>query len=243
MKMKKILVLLLIASGFGYPTSSYSQEIVASMDFQTGFPTGNFRDTMKRTGVGVGVMGGYRFKDSPLLLGLDLGFMNFGTDRRVEPLSSTIPDIKVQVENSYNLMHGNIVARVTVPNPDARIRPYAEGLFGFNHLFTETLLRERGTIGSDGEILRDTNFRDTALNYGLGAGVHVYLFKPRGRNSSEEIPIRSVYLNIMGRYLNGGRAEYLKKGSIHRENGEVYYDVQRSQTNLTYLKLGLAFVI
>ncbi len=217
----------------------YGQEIQAGVDFQVGLPQGEFKDQMDRGGIGVGFMGGYRFKGSPLMLGLDIGFMNFGSEKRTEPLSSTIPDLRVEVVNEYNLFHGDILLRFIPPNPETVIRPFVDGLFGLNYFFTQTTLRERG---SDEAVLRDTNFEDTSLSYGFGGGMQVRLYR-RGerKQEEEEISVRTVYLNLMGRYMYGREAEYLQEGSIRRENGEVFFDVNRSNTNLFYIKLGVVF--
>lgn len=238
MKLNHIITLLLVIYMSG-PAPMYGQEIQGGIDFQVGLPHGNFKNQMDRGGIGIGIMGGYRFKDTPVMLGLDFGFMNFGSDVREEPLSSTIPDLRVEVENSYNFIHGDLLLRFIVPNPDARIRPYVDGLFGFNHLFTETVIRERRSVGSENDLLRDTNFRDTAMNYGIGAGTQVLLFRPRIKDIADGVSVRAVYLNLIGRHINGGRAEYLKQGSIRREEGEVFFDVSQSRTTMSYIKLGL----
>jgi len=58
------------------------------------------------------------------------------------------------------------------------------------------------------------------------------------KENSEDLPIQAVYL-VIGRYLTGGNAEYLNEGSIRREDREVFFDVSRSRTNMSYSKLGL----
>lgn len=216
-----------------------SQELQFGLDFQIGAPQGDFNTQLdNRLGFGIGGMFGYRFENTPFMLGLDFGFMNFGTETREEPLSSTIPDLRVEVENSYNLFHGDILLRVL--SPERAARPYIEGLFGFNHFFTQTVLRERGGFGSEPEKLRDTNFRDTALSYGFGAGLQFRVYSDDGsRSESEFSGPYSVYLHLASRYMFGREAEYLKEGSIIREGGNVTYDVIRSTTDLLHFKIGI----
>jgi hypothetical protein len=43
------------------------------------------------------------------------------------------------------------------------------------------------------------------------------------------------------RYLKGGRAEYLKEGSIRIEGDQVLYDVSRSTTDLVTGYIGVSF--
>jgi len=42
------------------------------------------------------------------------------------------------------------------------------------------------------------------------------------------------------RYIIGGEAEYLKKGSIRRENSKVSYDIIKSKTDLLTAQIGVA---
>jgi len=42
-------------------------------------------------------------------------------------------------------------------------------------------------------------------------------------------------------YLVGSEAEYLKEGSIRRVSGRVVYDINKSQTNLWSIQIGIDF--
>lgn len=235
--MKRYLVLIPILF-LGFSLNSYSQELQGQLDFGVGIPQGDFRQQSDHIGGGLNFMGGYRFPNSPVMIGLEFGFMNFGTDTREEALSSTIPDLRVEVENSYNLVHGDILLRLIAP--PAQIRPYVDGLFGFNYFFTETVIRDRDDF-FDEEKLSDTNFEDTALSYGFGAGLQIRVWQNREEvtRSAEDIEPSSVYINLRGRYMFGREAEYLQKGSISTDNGRVTYDVTQSTTNLLHIKIGV----
>lgn len=238
MILKRFTTILLLCC-FGLAGNAYSQEFQAALDLGVGIPQGDFRNNFDHVGGGLNISAGYRLKNSPVMLGLEFGFMNFGTETREEPLSSTIPDLRVEVENSYNLAHGDIFLRLIAP--PATIRPYLDGLFGFNYFYTQTVLRERDSF-SDEDELRDTNFEDTALSYGFGAGMQIRLWQKQGEVTSdpEDVEPSSVYLNLRSRYMFGRDAEYLQEGSIRRENGEVFYDVSESATNLLHIKIGVA---
>lgn len=237
--MKRILLLSTLLF-LGLSGAIYSQEIQAGLDVGVGIPQGDFREQSNHVGGGIDFMGGYRFANSPVMLGLEFGFMNFGTDTRDEPLSDNIPDLRVEVENSYNLVHGDILLRLIAP--PSTFRPYVDGLFGFNYFFTETVIRDRDDFFDDDEVLSDTNFEDSALSYGFGAGMQVRLWQKREEISRtlSEVEPSSVYLNLKGRYMFGREAEYLQKGSIQRtDDGEVIYDVSQSATNLLHIKIGV----
>jgi hypothetical protein len=235
MKIKKITLAVLFFS-FGITANLYSQEFQLGIDFDLGVPQNEFSDQLDRLGVGVGLTAGYLIPNTPVMLGLDFGFMNFGKDVREAPWSTTIPDVTVEVENRYNLVQGNLMLRLTAPS--GPVRPFAEGLFGFNYLFTETVIQERRTTSD--EIVRDTNFDDFALSYGFGAGLQFRIYQDRGeRNQNGEMSPGAVYLNLASRYMLGNEAEYLQQGSIEIENGQVNYDVSESTTDLLYFKLGI----
>jgi hypothetical protein len=216
-----------------------AQEFHFDLDFNVGVPQGEFSDEIDRLGWGLGLMGGYKIPETPLMVGLDFGFMNFGIETRTEPLSTTIPDITVDVENSYNLVTGNLVLRLN--GPPSKFRPYIDGLFGFNYFFTQTVLRERGAF-SEEDVLRDTNFEDTSLSYGFGTGINLRVYNGAAQQSSaSDFTLGAVYLNAGLRYMFGREAEYLQEGSITRNNGNVTFDVSRSETDLLYFKFGVNF--
>lgn len=237
MKLKCFAVITLVIC-CGLVGTVYSQEIQTEIDLGVGIPQGDFRDQSDHVGGGINLLGGYRFANSPVMLGLEFGFMNFGTDTREEPLSTTIPDLTVEVENSYNLVHGDLVFRLI--SPPSTFRPYVDGLLGFNYFFTETVIRDRDDF-FDEEKLSDTNYEDTALSYGFGAGMQIRLWQRSEEiiKNPGDVEPSSVYLNLRGRYMFGREAEYLQKGSIQIDEGQVEYDVSESGTDLLHIKIGV----
>lgn len=217
----------------------HAQEINASVNFQLVVPQQEFSESINTNGLGINLNGLYQFQDSPFGLGLDFNFINFGKDTRDEPLSPTIPDLRVRVENEYNLIQGLIVAKLQPT--DGIFRPYAEGLAGFNYFFTETSISDRRNSGSD-PIASDTNFEDWGFAWGGGAGLMIRVFDRRGsENLTAENPIAAGYINLGARYLNGSEAEYLREGSIVIENGDVTFDTLRSRTDMLMLQVGFVF--
>src|SRR5690606_33991458 len=113
-----------------------------------------------------------------------------------------------------------------------RFRPYAEGLFGGAYLFTESSVNSRY---NDEPIAQDVNFDDWAWSYGVGGGL-TYLV-----SGDPNINNDAFFIDLKVRYLLGTEAEYLKKGSITIENGQLVYDVNRSKTDLLSAHLGVRF--
>ncbi|MBN2206309.1 MAG: hypothetical protein JW742_02805 [Candidatus Aminicenantes bacterium] len=204
----------------------------ASLRFTPGFPLGEFGDTLDTTGLGMDLGFAYRWPGTIVSTGASFGFLIMGSESRDEPLSATIPDLFVRVTTANSLLLGHLFVRLQ-PR-EGLLRPYAEGLAGFHYLFTTTSISETGSWGGT---LSSTNLDDWAFSYGLGGGVKLALLRVRSEDSSETKTI--LDLDLGARWLKGGRADYLKKGSVHREDGVVTYDVYNSRTDLLQAGIGL----
>jgi hypothetical protein len=221
--LKKVFLFLVVL----YCGTSFAQS--GGINFTLAFPMGEFKDNVDRAGFGGSLQ--FLFFDPqpglPVSLGLNLGYINYGSESRREPFSSTIPDVTVDVDRSNNLVNFHILFQI-IPYTGT-FRPYAEGLFGGSYLFTETTIRSRG----EEEVASSTNFDDYAWSYGAGGGFIILLSDDIGENMG------SLYLDLKARYLFGSEAEYLKEGSVIVENGRVTYDVSRSKTDLLQIHLGV----
>lgn len=214
----------------GFAEKSQAQEAEFALNFQVGVPQGDFGDKLERTGFGLSGMAGYLIPFTPVMVGIDAGFLTFGTDRRSVPISPTIPDVTVRVENSYNMANFSFFTRLT--GRDYRFRPYVDGLIGFNYLYTDSTIRDRRT---QEEVVSDTNFDDFAFAYGVGAGLRVLMW-----DGGELQPAR-VYFNINARYMRGGNAEYVRPGSINTTGGTLTFDVLESTTDILNFNIGFTF--
>lgn len=231
--MKKFLALITIAmcGGFITPDKTYAQNWEGSVDFMLGAPQGKFARNVDALGFGLDLTGTYQIPDSPVAMGLDFGFLTYGTTRRYEPFSPNIPEVTVRVRTSHNIGFGHFLARMQPV--DGQIRPYIDGLIGFNYLFTESTISDERT---NEEIAGSTNFDDITLSGGLAAGAKFHLYETF---DSESDKVVRIYLNLRARYLLGGEAEYLKRGSIETDNGNFTYDIDRSRTDLLSFHIGI----
>lgn len=200
------------------------------VDFLLGSPQKEFRKNVDRLGVGVTVNGGYAPEGTPLMLGLEFGFMNYGSSERREPFSTTIPDVFVRVSTTNNFILGHAILRIQ-PNT-GKFRPYMQGMVGFNYLFTETKIENENHVGQ--EVASSTNLSDGAFSYGAGAGLMFLVYQP------EDGTISDLYVDLGVKYIFGGQAEYLKEGSVRNVNGRVAYDILRSETDLMEFQLGVS---
>jgi hypothetical protein len=207
----------------------------AEINLMGAFPQGEFRDQID---AGIGISGGYTygfFRNSPLSLriGANGGFIIYGNESRTEPFSITIPDVKVRVETSNNIVQFGLAAKLAT-NQGA-FRPYFEGRVGVSYFYTETKIKDEDSH-DDQDIASSTNFDDTTGYTALGGGVLIPVYnhsEPSGRLITVSIDLRFLY-------WFGGDASYLKEGSISRDNGTVTYDVVHSKTDMTTAHLGVA---
>ncbi|MCA2004835.1 MAG: hypothetical protein LDL01_03475 [Ignavibacterium sp.] len=202
----------------------------AGLNLTLAIPQGEFKE--KVDNVGFGLSGHINFlapkPKSPFGIGLNMGYIIYGSESRTEPLSSNIPDVFVNVDRTNSLLNFHLL--FTIGLPTGRIRPYAEGLFGGSYIYTTTSVKSQGT---GEEFASSTNFDDWAWSYGAGGGLLVLL---SGDPNTDQ---NTIYLDLKGRYLFGSEAEYLKQGSVRIQNGQVYYDVSRSKTDLLTVHAGV----
>jgi hypothetical protein len=225
MKRLSLFFILLIVFTLRLPAQS------AGGGLMLGFPMGEFKENIDR--LGFGLSGQILFFNPtvnlPFGFGLDIGYLNYGSESRQEPFSTTIPDVVVDVDRSNNLVNFHLLFHIAPPT--GIVRPYAELLFGGEYLFTETSIKSRG----DEEVASNTNFDDFAWNYGFGGGLLINLYSP----DQSEGTFQALFLDLKVRYLYGTEAEYLKEGSVIIQNGSVYYDVSKSKTDLLITQLGV----
>jgi hypothetical protein len=228
--MRKVaLATLLVIASFG--CLAQAQNFQGGLGFIVGAPQGEFKDNLDATGYGVTGHIGYSPKSQPFMVGLELGFMNYGSETRTEPFSTTIPDVYVNVTTSNNLVLTHLFLRAQ-PSKGI-IRPYVEGLIGVSYFFTETKIENKNHGGE--EIASNTNQDDATFSGGGGLGAMIQVYSKHSEQKNLE-----VLLDFRARYLAGGEAEYLKKGSIRREEGRVVYDINKSKTNLLTFQFGVA---
>jgi hypothetical protein len=195
-----------------------------------GIPIGDFSDDIDLTG---GVSGQFDFAlgPSPFSAGAEATYLWYGSETRDVPLSG-IPDLTVPIETSNGifLLHGRIRAQ----KREGRVRPYVDGLVGFNYLITTTSVDAdtscSGRSCDDDDTDSITNLDDLVLSAGGGGGAQIGL----GR-----APYR-VWLDLSVRYLYGGEANYLTEGWIPW-NAPVNPLVRRSRTDMLLVFIGVAF--
>jgi len=215
----------------------------AQMLFQAGgnltlcFPRGEFDENIETIGIGGTGFFTVNFPQSPLSVGASIGFMIYGSETDERPFSMTIPDVYVDVTTTNNILQGHLLLRVQPPR--GAFLPYLDGLVGFNYLWTETRIEDQDTPGYD-DIASTTQLDDITFSYGVGGGLMFRVFDGSMRES-ENRELMAIYVDLGIRYLMGGEAEYLKRGSIEIEDGKVFYDINKSTTDILTAHIGVSF--
>jgi len=221
------LILLSILAFWSAPLMA--QNFVVGGDFVVGLPQNEFRDNIDDEGYGGSAFFGYFLGDTPIMVGADVGFLNYGTTKRFEPFSDDIPEVIVRVQTSNNILMAHGFVRLQPQ--DGPVRPYVEGLLGFKYLFTRSSIIDDYF---DEAIASSTNFDDLAGSWGVGTGIDIRLWENRRRRG-----VADVSLTLGAKYLWGSEAEYLKKGSIRpHPDGGVTFLVFRSRTDMLVPSIG-----
>jgi hypothetical protein len=229
-----VLISLIICWGLSsFP--AFAQKTDLGLDFVIGLPQNEFRDNIDDEGYGISGHVGYFLGNTPIMIGTDIGYLNYGTEERHEPFSDTIPDVIVEVRTTNNIFMLHGFARLQPQR--GSVRPYFEGLWGFKYLFTRTSINDDDSYYEE-TIASSTNIDDFAGSWGLGAGVDIRIWK--GRQKTPNRGVFDISLNLSAKYLWGSEAEYLKKGSIRRDpDGGVTYFVMRSNTDMLMPHIGI----
>jgi len=218
------------------PAPALAQQMEAGADFLIGVPQKEFADNVDTTGYGVSGQFAYFLGESPIAVGAEVGYLNYGTVERLEPFSPDIPEIIVRVSTTNNILltHGFI----RVQPRSGPVRPYFDGLIGFKYLFTRSSIRDDSFPGET--LASTTNFDDLAFSYGIGGGMKITVWEGTSGRRGQAPAELSIHLGA--RYLWGAEARYMKKGSIRQApNGDIIFDVFESETDMLTPQIGIRF--
>jgi hypothetical protein len=189
-------------------------------------PVGALGDNI---GFGYGAEGAYLFRldrAGYLSLRADAGFLQYGQESKQVPLSATIGG-RIQVKVSTD---NNIVPLMIGPQlmwPRGAIRPYVNAGVGGQFFFTQS-----SVDGADGTLdyANTTNQWDATSAWVAGGGVYLPLYE-RGVK---------VLLDLGAQYIHGGRAQYLKPGSIQDlPDAQIAITPMESETHMVLVRLGV----
>lgn len=190
-------------------------------------PMGGLKDNI---GLGYGGSGAYVFRlDRAGFLSLraDVAVVDYGHESMRVPLSSTIGGrIQVKVITSNYIVPVSVGPQLAWPS--GSIRPYVTAGIGGQFFYTDS--RVAGTDGNS-DALRTTNQSDQTGTWVAGGGIYVPITNKRGVNASLDLGVH---------YVNGGRAQYLRPGSIQDlPNSQIQITPLESETRMTLVRVGV----
>lgn len=221
------------STGSGGPTSrehrrpsEFALRSAGEFTFVQGRPAGEFGTNI---GLGYGANAAYLYQlDRAGILSLraDLGFVSYGHESKRVPLSPTVGGrIQVRVSTNNFIVPVSIGPQLTWPT--GSIRPYVNAGFGGQFFVTQSSID--GTNG-DYSGLSTTNQHDQTHAWVMGGGVYV--------------PVASRRVNLMldagVQYFTGGRAQYLRPGSIvDLPDSQIQINPLESDTHMLVVRLGM----
>ena len=210
----------------GRGPSEFALRSAGEVTFIQSRPAGEFGNNI---GLGYGVNAAYLYQlDRAGILSLrgDLGFLGYGHESKRVPLSSTIGGrIQVRVSTTNYIVPVSIGPQLTWPT--GNIRPYVNAGFGGQFFFTQSSIDNTNGSSLD---FSTTNQHDETQAWVAGGGVY--------------IPIHSSKVNMMldagVQYFAGGRAQYLRPGSItDLPDSQIQINPLESDTHMVVVRLGL----
>lgn len=206
--------------------SEFQRRSAGSISFVQSRPTGMFQ---KNVGFGYGANLAYLFRvDNAgwLSLRADGGFAVYGNERFRTPLSETIGGrIQVRVKTSNNVVPLSIGPQLQVPT--GPVRPYVHAGIGGQYFFTQSSVE-----GTDDtwDFASTTHQSDWTGAWVAGGGVYIPVHNGRTK----------VALDLGLHYYNGGRAQYLRPGSIQDlPNAQIAITPLESETHMMLVRIGV----
>jgi hypothetical protein len=205
----------------------FARRSSGSVAFIQSRPMGGLKDNI---GLGYGANGTYMFRldhAGALSLRADVAFVDYGHESMRVPLSPTIGGrIQVKVVTSNYIVPLSVGPQLMWPT--GHLRPYVTAGLGGQFFFTDSRID-----GSDGnsDVLSTTNQSDGTGAWVAGGGLYIPVTNKSGVNAS---------LDLGFQYINGGRAQYLRPGSIEDlPNSQIRITPLESETHLTLIRLGV----
>jgi len=221
--------------------AAHAQDWQAGGHLLAGFPVGAFKDRIGGPGFGIAGHLGYLPHDQPYLVGLQLGFLNYGS--QTVPMVSGGRTVDVTWSNNILLVH----AMGRVQGQAGVFRPYVEGLIGMNWMFTTSSFESWDGIDEDPETTTSLEFDDTAFSYGGGGGVMIALAgifgndEERSSGEEDEGSGGGLMVDLGVRYIAGKRTQYLRSGSVTNTGPAITFAPVESDTDLLIVMAGVSF--
>lgn len=199
-----------------------------------GFPQNQFGSNVQNNTYGANLEFIFSPPRSHLGFGLSGVYLNYGSEKHSEKIQTSVADFETDLKTTNYIAMGHFLIRAQ--RKDRLFKPYLDVLIGFNYIATKSSLEGDG----DESDISTKHISDYSLSYGTGFGLMVKLYGDKGKKENKTGKDKfCVYMDVRLRYLKGNRSEYLREGGIERINGELVYDIHKSETDLLKTLVGL----
>jgi opacity protein-like surface antigen len=203
--------------------SEFALRSSGTITFIQSRPQGGLGENIPR---GYGVDGAYLFRldrQGALSLRFGAGIVDYGHEAKHVPLSPTIGRINVKIRTTNYLSQLTVGPQFTWPR--GLVRPYVNAGIGGQVFFTQSDVE--GLEAQDNSDLSTTNQSDWTSAWTFGTGVYVPLS-------------RGVSVDAGVQFVHGGRAQYLKPGSIQDSGSQIQITpLESADTRLALVRLGI----
>jgi hypothetical protein len=197
---------------------------------QVAVPAKEFRETINNSigDLGVGVAGGFLFsplgqkKPSPVLIGVDIGYLNYGVEK-IEANSGD-PALKI----THNIFTFDGIGRLRPFQHKGKVIPFVDGMLGLKMYNTRVKI-DKTFLDSifnndEAEVLKNVN--NSGVNFGLGCGFYTHTSNGIG-------------FTMRGLYLWGDEIDYVVRNSMKVDNGTLSYETATANTSMFTIQLGV----
>lgn len=194
---------------------------------QMASPTGEFRNNVSRAWGG-SFSARYQLPALPVFgLRADLGFLNYGNERKRVPLSPSLNRVVVEQRTSNNI--GLMMFGPELSLSRGPVRPYLHGFGGYSHFYTES-----SAMDEDGgrSFASSVNFSDGGGAVGWGSGVRI----PIGMRRA------SVSFDAGARFTRNWTRSYLRPGDVQDQpDGSLRFNERRTRADFWQFHVGASF--
>lgn len=217
--------------------------VQGEINVTAGIPQGALDRQIDGEAAGISTFIGGPVPGSPIVLGSEIGFLNYGTDSQLRLFRSVfdaginedlaIPLEAVTASVSNNVLMGHFVVRLQpLQGP---FRPYVDALAGMKY-FASRLRVDSDVVVFRKGLSQNADVTDFAFSYGVGGGIELRLY--RYTSVFDEGP-SDISLHAGLRYLFGTTASYAAAGSMREIGDRIVVDEVASRTDMLVPQFGI----
>ena len=216
------------AQSFGFsPTYRRAGPWTFDVGGQMAQPIGVFNTNVDRAW---GLGGSVRFHPRgsfPLGARADLGWLNYGNERKTVPISPALNRVLVDMNTTNNIAVATVGPELMLMR--GPLRPYAFAFAGYSYFYTES---SAGDDNDGGSFASTTNFDDGGLALGYGGGLRIPL----------EFRSVEAALDLGTKLTRNGTRAYLRRGDIiDQPDGSLRFNDRRTTADFWQYHVGLSF--